>query len=51
MKKIEAIIRTMKFEEVKVALEKAGFESMTVRDGENRKESPSNGEVPSTSST
>ncbi|MDH7510007.1 MAG: P-II family nitrogen regulator [Methanolinea sp.] len=30
MKKVEAIIRTTKFEEVKLALEKAGIESMTV---------------------
>lgn len=30
MKKVEAIIRTTKFEEVKLALEKAGVESMTV---------------------
>jgi len=30
MKKVEAIIRATKFEEVKLALEKAGIESMTV---------------------
>lgn len=36
MKKIEAIIRTMKFEEVKIALEKAGFESMTVSEVKGR---------------
>lgn len=36
MKKIEAIIRTMKFEEVKTALEKAGLESMTVSEVKGR---------------
>jgi nitrogen regulatory protein P-II 1 len=36
MKKIEAIIRNMKFEEVKFALEKAGIESMTVTEVKGR---------------
>lgn len=36
MKKIEAIIRTVKFEEVKTALEKAGLESMTVSEVKGR---------------
>lgn len=36
MKKIEAIIRTMKFEEVKAALEADGMESMTVTEVKGR---------------
>ena len=36
MKKIEAIIRNMKFEEVKSSLEKAGIESMTVTEVKGR---------------
>lgn len=36
MKKIEAIIRTVKFEAVKTALEKAGIESMTVTEVKGR---------------
>jgi nitrogen regulatory protein P-II 1 len=36
MKKIEAIIRNMKFEEVKLALEAAGIESMTVTEVKGR---------------
>lgn len=36
MKKIEAIIRTGKFEAVKTALEKAGIESMTVTEVKGR---------------
>ncbi|RXE56978.1 transcriptional regulator [Methanoculleus taiwanensis] len=36
MKKIEAIIRTMKFEDVKHALETAGFDSMTVTEVKGR---------------
>jgi nitrogen regulatory protein P-II 1 len=36
MKKIEAIIRTMKFEDVKHALENAGFDSMTVTEVKGR---------------
>ncbi|WP_214020917.1 P-II family nitrogen regulator [Methanoculleus sp.] len=36
MKKIEAIIRTMKFESVKHALESAGFDSMTVTEVKGR---------------
>ncbi len=36
MKKIEAIIRTMKFEDVKHALEGAGFDSMTVTEVKGR---------------
>jgi nitrogen regulatory protein P-II 1 len=36
MKKIEAIIRTMKFESVKHALEEAGLDSMTVTEVKGR---------------
>jgi len=36
MKKVEAIIRTMKFEDVKSALEAMGVESMTVTDVKGR---------------
>jgi nitrogen regulatory protein P-II 1 len=36
MKKIEAIIRNMKFEDVKHALEGAGFDSMTVTEVKGR---------------
>jgi nitrogen regulatory protein PII len=36
MKKIEAIIRSMKFEDVKHALEGAGFDSMTVTEVKGR---------------
>ena len=36
MKKVEAIIRTMKFEDVKHALEAAGFDSMTVTEVKGR---------------
>lgn len=36
MKKVEAIIRTMRFEDVKTALEAIGVESMTVTDVKGR---------------
>ena len=36
MKKVEAIIRTMRFEDVKTALEAMGVESMTVTDVKGR---------------